>query len=50
MQQAVAAVQTRHGLASTGSTGPATREVLAWPTDPDGGGAATECVPDPDVG
>ena len=48
MTQAVAAVQTRNGLTADGVYGPATREAMAWPTVPDGGGAA-QCIAHPDV-
>jgi hypothetical protein len=46
---AVAAVQSRSGLTEDGVYGPSTREAMAWPTVPDGGGAAV-CVSHPDVG
>jgi Putative peptidoglycan binding domain len=48
--QAIAAVQARNGLAADGVYGPATREVMAWPTVP-GGDAdrAAQCIAHPGV-
>jgi peptidoglycan hydrolase-like protein with peptidoglycan-binding domain len=46
--QALVAVQAANGLTPDGVYGPATREVMAWPTVPDGGGAA-QCISHPGV-
>ena len=46
---ALANVQSAHGIHVDGGYGPATREVMAWPTDPADGGSGL-CVPQPDVG
>ena len=51
MAQALAAVQASNGLTADGVYGPATREVMAWPTVPDGdAGGAAQCIAHPDVG
>jgi len=49
LQAALAAVQAEHGIGVDGGYGPATREVMAWPTDPEDGRPA-QCVPQPDIG
>ncbi|HKY64943.1 MAG TPA: peptidoglycan-binding domain-containing protein [Acidimicrobiales bacterium] len=46
---ALSNVQAAHGIAVDGGYGPATREVMAWPTDPDDGRSPL-CVPQPDIG
>ena len=49
--QALAAVQARNGLTVDGSYGPATREAMAWPTEPDrAANGAAQCISHPDVG
>jgi hypothetical protein len=47
--RALAAVQAHHGLAADGVYGPATREAMAWPTQPDDGGPVC-CMSHPDIG
>ena len=46
---ALSNVQAAHGIAVDGGYGPATREVMAWPTDPEDGSSPL-CVPQPDIG
>ena len=46
---ALSNVQAAHGIAVDGGYGPATREVMAWPTDPEDGRSPL-CVPQPDIG
>ena len=46
---ALSNVQATHGIAVDGGYGPATREVMAWPTDPEDGRSPL-CVPQPDIG
>jgi hypothetical protein len=48
--QAIAAVQARNGLEADGVYGPATREVMAWPTVPGGDpDRAAQCIAHPGV-
>jgi Putative peptidoglycan binding domain len=48
--QALAAVQAQNGLTADGVYGPATREVMAWPTVPDDdAGGVAQCISHPDV-
>jgi hypothetical protein len=48
-RRALANVQSAHGIRVDGGYGPATREVMAWPTAPEDGGPGL-CAPRPDVG
>jgi hypothetical protein len=47
--QALVAVQAANGLTPDGVYGPETREGMAWPTVPEGGGAA-QCISHPGIG